>query len=318
MVAVAQREEDISKYFGYEVTAEPTALFKEGVMRKPAKPQLRRALTDGTSDETQPLTDQHVLDGGALIHKVRWVKGETYKQTAMRYIEYVRKKFEKCCIVFDGYGMSCTTKDHEHQRRSTRETFSNITISDENTAYSNQEAFLANNNNKEQLILLLTKYLRAANNTVINCSENADAQIALQAMDFARLQRSVTVVADDTDIFLLLVSHMEDQMADIYFMSETAKKTWRSIRKIINSMEPVVKKHILFLHAWTGCDTTSSIYGQGKTSLIKKIKSSRELQRHAEIISNPWAEENEVVEAGENIFIIMYGGKFTDTLNTFW
>ena len=316
MVAVAQRKEDISKYFGYELTAEPIALFKEGVMRKPDKPQLRRALTDGICDETQPLTDQYVLDGGALIHRIRWMKGETYKQTAMRYIEYVRKKFGKCCIVFDGYGMSYTTKDHEHQRRSTRKTSSNITISDENTAYSNQEAFLANNNNKEQLVLLLKKYLRAANNTVVNCSQDADAQIALQAIDFARLQKSVTVVADDTDVFLLLVSHMEDQMANIYFMSEKSKKTW-SIRKIVNIIEPVVKKHILFLHAWTGCDTTSSIYGQGKTSLIKKIMSSKELQRHAEIISDPWAEENEVVQAGEIFFITMYGGKFTDTLNTF-
>ena len=118
-------------------------------MRKPDKPHLRRALVDGIEDEipSKPKTDQFVLDGRALLHKVRWVNGETYKETALRYVEYVTKKLGTACIVFDGYGISCT-KDHEHQRRSTKKTSSNITIEEENKAYGNQEAFLAYSNNK--------------------------------------------------------------------------------------------------------------------------------------------------------------------------
>ena len=73
-------------------------------------------------------------------------------------------------------------------------------------------------------------------------------------------------------------------------------------------MEPIVKQHILFLHTFTGCDTTSAIHGQGKTSLLKKIKSPKELQRCAETISDPLAGEKEVAEAGTKVFVVMYGG----------
>ena len=55
-------------------------------------------------------------------------------------------------------------------------------------------------------------------------------------------------------------------MSDIIFKSEAAKKSW-SIDKIVASVESIVQKHILLLHAWTGSDTTSAIFGHGKTSL---------------------------------------------------
>ena len=62
-------------------------------------------------------------------------------------------------------------------------------------------------------------------------------------------------------------------------------KIW-NITKVADSINPIVKNNILFLHAWTGCDT-SAIHGHGKTSLMKKIKLSNELQRIAEVISDP-------------------------------
>ena len=41
---VAKREVNKEDYFDYELTIEPTALFKNGMMRKPDKPSLRKAL----------------------------------------------------------------------------------------------------------------------------------------------------------------------------------------------------------------------------------------------------------------------------------
>ena len=37
LTAILQREEDIKLFFDYELTAIPTALFKDGFMRKPVK-----------------------------------------------------------------------------------------------------------------------------------------------------------------------------------------------------------------------------------------------------------------------------------------
>ena len=73
---MVQREDDVSMYFQYELTVEPTALFKDSLMRKPNKPQLRKALVDDNVNQSEPC-GEHVLDGGALMHKVRWSKGST-------------------------------------------------------------------------------------------------------------------------------------------------------------------------------------------------------------------------------------------------
>lgn len=70
-----------------------------------------------------------------------------------------------------------------------------------------------------------------------------------------------------------------------------------------------MQHHILFLHAWTGCDTTSATFVHGKTSLIKKIQSSKELQSLSECICDPWATQDQVAKAGCEVFVIMYGGK---------
>ena len=35
--------------------------------------------------------------------------------------------------------------------------------------------------------------------------------------------------------------------------------------------------HILFVHAWSGCDTTSATFGQGITDLPKKLNESQQI-----------------------------------------
>ena len=44
----------------------------------------------------------------------------------------------------------------------------------------------------------------------------------------------------------------------------------------------------MILHAFTGCDTTSTIYAKGKTLFLKTIVASDEIRDAMEVISNPW------------------------------
>ena len=44
-----------------------------------------------------------------------------------------------------------------------------------------------------------------------------------------------------------------------------------SIRKTAERLNPVIFKNILFIHAWSGCDTKSAIFNKGKTALMKQI-----------------------------------------------
>ncbi len=60
---------------------------------------------------------KHVLDGGALLHRVLWRSGQTYIGVCNMYVDYVTQKYGKPLIVFDGYQQGSSTKDVTHKRR---------------------------------------------------------------------------------------------------------------------------------------------------------------------------------------------------------
>eukprot|EP00111_Clytia_hemisphaerica_P004289 TCONS_00012238-protein len=68
LAAVAQREENVEKYFEYELTQFPESLFKRGLMRKPDKASLRKLILPEQKSCDRLSSGQFVLDGGALIH----------------------------------------------------------------------------------------------------------------------------------------------------------------------------------------------------------------------------------------------------------
>lgn len=50
LLVVAQMNEDMYRYLNYELTAEPSSIFKESLMRKTKILELRKALTDHIVD----------------------------------------------------------------------------------------------------------------------------------------------------------------------------------------------------------------------------------------------------------------------------
>ena len=46
---------------------------------------------------------KYVLDGGALLHRVHWVKGMKFAEIAEVYINYVRHNYGSAIVIFDGY-----------------------------------------------------------------------------------------------------------------------------------------------------------------------------------------------------------------------
>ncbi len=81
-------------------------------------------------------------------------------------------------------------------------------------------------------------------------------------------------------------------------------------------MLQLVIENILFLHAWSGCDTTSATFGQGKTAILKKLKQSVEIQNISIILNDIEATPDTVGTAGCQLFVLMYGGNRIESLNT--
>src|SRR6218665_1511481 len=106
----------------YELSPFPSALFGSiNVFRKADKPQLAHAISEHAPDgilDFVPDTERHVLDGGSLLHRIPWKKGESYGTIAQSYADFtVRQYGAGTTVVFDGYEQGPSIKDNTHLRR---------------------------------------------------------------------------------------------------------------------------------------------------------------------------------------------------------
>ena len=128
--------------------------------------------------------------------------------------------------------------------------------------------------NKSQFISLLGNRLQTKSFIVHQSSNDADTLIVKYAIELALAGNVCTVIADDTDILVLLMYYFQPHMTDILLFSTASKHSKSrqkivSLKNVIDAMDPFIKENILFAHAWSGCDTTSSTYGQGKSTILK-------------------------------------------------
>ena len=55
-----------------------------------------------------------VIDGGALLHHVKWLRNVPLLDIASQYTGLVWHRYEtNCIVVFDGYDAGASTKYHE-------------------------------------------------------------------------------------------------------------------------------------------------------------------------------------------------------------
>jgi len=163
--------------------------------------------------------------------------------------------------------------------------------------------------------------LEADGQIVYNSTGDADTLIVECALQFARQGRELSVVADDTDVLVLLMYHWNQNMADLYFHSVVKRskkclKVWK-VQDLVTKVRKVVTFHLLFIHVWSGCETTSATHGHGKTSLLKEIKQSEELQISL-LMTDPEATEEHIGKAGIWLYVVLYGGRADDYLNSLW
>ena len=177
LIMLIDRSEDMTSCFEYELTPEPTSLFKDGLMRKPNKALLGRSLVKESSIIKDKVDSAlYVIDGGALLHRVCWNLPATGSKIIDQYTSYVGRKYgNRTCIIFDGYS-AASTKDHEHQRRGTRST--EIVFKPTIQVNCKQSDFLSNSKNKSTLIKELSKQLRIDGHEVVECEGDADQTIA--------------------------------------------------------------------------------------------------------------------------------------------
>ncbi|CAC5393642.1 unnamed protein product [Mytilus coruscus] len=91
-------------------------------------------------------------------------------------------------------------------------------------------------------------------------------------------------------------------------------KVW-DIQKTQQVLGEDVCLQLPFVHAITGCDTTSRLHRIGKPAVLKKIKSDHHLQTQGEVFLKESMGKDDVCKAGEEALVNLYGGMSLEGLD---
>ena len=97
----------------------------------------------------------------------------------------------------------------------------------------------------------------------------------------------------------MLVYHWNNSMAPIYVRSDYSKSGKRveklfDVQEASTVLDPNIKEHLLFIHAFSGCDTTSAVHDKGKNSVKKMIEKSKEAQALATVFARSEASQEKI------------------------
>ncbi|KXJ15152.1 hypothetical protein AC249_AIPGENE11297 [Exaiptasia diaphana] len=154
-------------------------------MTKANKPVLAEAMWVKTKNDEQTTLPaenvRYVLDGGALLHRVIWPRGVTYREILSMYNKYVMRRYGQAIVVFDGYEEGPSTKDCAHQRRAGISS-PPVNFDCGMVLTMKKEEFLRNPTNKQKFIYLLAENLRLSGCDVLHSTGDADLMIVQAAI----------------------------------------------------------------------------------------------------------------------------------------
>ncbi|GBN33892.1 hypothetical protein AVEN_170033-1 [Araneus ventricosus] len=296
-------------FFTFELSPFPLLLFKEEGMRKGTKSSLFSAFAPTKIDAVQGKNNFVVVDGGHLLHNVVWQRNMNFGDIAKSYLIYLQTHYgSKVAVVFDGYPSDVngkSTKSAERIRRANLHSSHEIIFNEATYPEISQEQFLANERNKVRFIDLLKKFLQKANVTVKQAVEDADVLIVETAVS-VKSQWQYYVVGENID-FLVLLTGLAPMKENLYFRKCEKGRT-PDVLYSTTSFKHKFSRMILFIHAFSGCDTTSALFSHGKTKFCSLLEKNRHLEEKIQVFFNFEATIDQMAKASETFLIHLYGG----------
>ena len=226
-------------------------------------------------------------------------------ETFVGYVQASAAPDVHVCVVFDSYDRQ-TTKAPEQKRRHLKTgSYPDVVLEDSTPVPGNKQACLGNMVTKQHLIGMLSAHLEQAGVAVILAAEEGDADVVIvrKAIELGE-HDDVVIIADDTDILVLLVYHAHSTHQ---FYMET-KQHFIDIHAAQQALGVDVCRSLLFVHAMTGYDTTSAMFGVGKMNAFKVLQASDELSARVLVFGDLTTPKDVLFEVGEKFLSALYGG----------
>lgn len=139
------------------------------------------------------------------------------------------------------------------------------------------------------------------------CEGDADVEIVQTALEESQ-KGLLTIVTQDVDILVLMVAHALPDKPVLLMkppIGKVKRKVFSSLA--LQQQHQDLKEFILLVHGFSGCDSTSAIYGKGKKQLLKIFEANASLMECVRVFNSTDATPNEIEKAGERIFLFLYG-----------
>lgn len=181
---------------------------------------------------------------------------------------------------------------------------------------------MSNNKNKIFFIQHLKRVLEENRFSVKQAVDDADSLIVQTALQkYAVGGPPVMVVAEDIDI-LVLITGLTPKDQTIYFLkSAKGNKAQQMFSSKSLDSRPFIRDNILFLHAISGCDTTSAFFRKGKKSMVEKLANNvtkgggdNELGAAIESFKKHDLSHETVFENGKSVILAFYTDSRAKTL----
>lgn len=302
-------DEEWKDYLKYELSPLPPSLFDTGGMHKTAKSTLYKIFQ--TSNNLKDFSKCHfVIDGGFLLHRIPWPLNQTYEHIYKLYMDYIERHYSKnCTVVFDGYDLE-DIKQCERDRRKVA-LVGDIMIVDDSSVTTTKEKFISNDKNKEKFIEHLATYLNA--NEIATKTAKGDADVLIVSTAVKQLTKNseemVVVVGNDTDLLVLILMRTPTDKNIFYFKpgrGNVNNQTFSSSE--IQKEYPGIQNYIEFIHAFSGCDTTSAIHNHEKMVVWKAFQKSSN-QQVAATFMNENSTRDEIFSQGIKFFLEVFNSK---------
>ena len=329
------RDLNIKEVLKYELSLVPPALFDEnGDMRSQTKATLKTKLQVEVSHRHSSSPDAIIIDGCALLWTVHWPSSGSVEDYIKNFMGSLNYYLRKCSVhlIFDRY-LPTSTKGATRSNRAGN----NASRRHQLTLHMPlpaQKVVLNVTQNRTQLISLITQYLHdnlqennnelvitsehpdpvaiknrmsSLRNDLHNTHEEADVIIVNQLVELAvRGTSNICVVCDDTDVFILLVYFYCKEQLDcgVTMESPIAGRCIIDI-KATASKHRNISDHLPGIHALSGCDTTSYMYGIGKVTALKALNNGMSLK----LMGTEDANMDDVVSEATSFISKCYGIK---------
>ncbi|KAK9872193.1 hypothetical protein WA026_016247 [Henosepilachna vigintioctopunctata] len=168
-----------------------------------------------------------------------------------------------------------------------------------------QEKFLSNRSNKTKFIYMLVEKLKTIDITTKQARDDADVLIIETAIALSEHQKTAVIIGEDIDLLVILIGRTQSHQQEIF-----SSKSF--------DQYPRTKKHILFLHAFSGCDTTSALFKKGKKTVTKALEKIPNLDKLVEVFQQENCPVQTLFENGVRILLALYNApKSEDNIDHF-